>query len=474
MHNVGAVQELIVRQSDIAQRVTRLSDKDEKMDELVEQIQRRMAQEADAQLLERNRIREAEAARVRLEAELARARVDQARELEAERLAIELELVKAEVAAKAEAERANEDIELRKLKAKAEEDRKRVLEAVRTVFEHLATGVVVLLSDPMKAAAVAAWLLGLAAGYFILREAIGLCGRVISARLGRPSLVRETSRGWHRKSEDAAKEQVLSLATATRNARKNRAPFRHLLLYGPPGTGKTMVAKRLAACSGMDYAIMSGGDVGPLGKDAVTELHSLFAWARRSKRGVLLFIDEAEAFLGSRSSSTLSEDTRNALNALLYQTGTASHSFMLVLATNRAEDLDEAVLDRMDDSLLFPLPDVEARRQLLALYFRSYIASLVASPDDGERQGLRWLVRWGGGCAGRITVDAGIGEDQVCSFTKQVEGFSGREISKLLLSLQNAVFGSGGEHRLTKRLMERVFELKAAEHRRKLELRQGD
>jgi ATPase family associated with various cellular activities (AAA) len=47
------------------------------------------------------------------------------------------------------------------------------------------------------------------------------------------------------------------------------------------------------------------------------------------------------------TASTLSEDTRNALNALLYQTGTASHSFMLVLATNRAEDLDEAVLDRM-------------------------------------------------------------------------------------------------------------------------------
>jgi SpoVK/Ycf46/Vps4 family AAA+-type ATPase len=47
------------------------------------------------------------------------------------------------------------------------------------------------------------------------------------------------------------------------------------------------------------------------------------------------------------AASTLSEDTRNALNALLYQTGTASHNFMLVLATNRAEDLDDAVLDRM-------------------------------------------------------------------------------------------------------------------------------
>ena len=55
---------------------------------------------------------------------------------------------------------------------------------------------------------------------------------------------------------------------------------------------------------GMEYAIMSGGDVGPLGSDAVTELHRLFEWAKRSSRGVLLFIDEADAFLGSRSRYT--------------------------------------------------------------------------------------------------------------------------------------------------------------------------
>lgn len=39
-----------------------------------------------------------------------------------------------------------------------------------------------------------------------------------------------------------------------------------------------------AKCSGMDCAIMSGGDVGPLGKDAVTELHRLFRWAEKSPR----------------------------------------------------------------------------------------------------------------------------------------------------------------------------------------------
>eukprot|EP00913_Durusdinium_trenchii_P029787 g27913.t1 len=65
------------------------------------------------------------------------------------------------------------------------------------------------------------------------------------------------------------------------------------MFYGPPGTGKTMVAQRFAEYSGLEYAIMSGGDVAPLEEQAVTELHKLFRWVHRSSRGVLLFIDEA-------------------------------------------------------------------------------------------------------------------------------------------------------------------------------------
>lgn len=68
----------------------------------------------------------------------------------------------------------------------------------------------------------------------------------------------------------------------------------------PAGTGKTMAAKRLARTSGLDYAIMSGGDVAPLEGKAVTQLHATFDWAERSRRGLLLFIDEADAFLGRR------------------------------------------------------------------------------------------------------------------------------------------------------------------------------
>lgn len=57
------------------------------------------------------------------------------------------------------------------------------------------------------------------------------------------------------------------------------------LLYRVANGFICCILQRLqAACSGMDCAVMSGGDVGPLGKDAVTELHGLFRWAAKSPR----------------------------------------------------------------------------------------------------------------------------------------------------------------------------------------------
>ena len=105
-----------------------------------------------------------------------------------------------------------------------------------------------------------------------------VAGRFIERRLGTPSLVRETSRstghyGWRKraaraigllKQSEGFSDVVLApqldtriqrVVKATRNTRRNGAPYRHMLFYGPPGTGKTMVAKRLAKSSGMDYAV---------------------------------------------------------------------------------------------------------------------------------------------------------------------------------------------------------------------------
>lgn len=54
----------------------------------------------------------------------------------------------------------------------------------------------------------------------------------------------------------------------------------------PPGTGKTLFARSLALNSGLDYAIIAGGDFAPLGKDAVTQLHKVY-WDQL-KRGTLV------------------------------------------------------------------------------------------------------------------------------------------------------------------------------------------
>lgn len=101
-------------------------------------------------------------------------------------------------------------------------------------------------------------------------------------------------------------EQDFTISAA--HSRKNGATFRNMMLYGPPGTGKTLFASRLAKQvstykiffasqparsrlifvplqSGLDYAILAGGDVAPLGSDAITELHKVFDWAEKSGRG---------------------------------------------------------------------------------------------------------------------------------------------------------------------------------------------
>jgi len=143
----------------------------------------------------------------------------------------------------------------------------------------------------------------------------------------------------------------------------------HIMFYGPPGTGKTMTAQRFAEYSGLEYAFMSGADVAPLEEQAVTELHKLFSWVHKSRKGVLLFIDEADAFLCQRNKN-MSEQLRNAITTMLYHTGTPTSQFLMVLATNRPGDLDPAVLDRIDESVEFGLPDLREREGMVKQYFR--------------------------------------------------------------------------------------------------------
>lgn len=216
----------------------------------------------------------------------------------------------------------------------------------------------------------------------------------------------------------------------------------------------------------MDYALLSGGDIAPLGEDAVNQLHALFRWANKSSKGLLVFIDEAEAFLCSRShlhgDSNSESHVRNALNALLFQTGSPSRNFMMVLATNRPEDLDAAILDRIDISIKIALPGEVERIELVQLYMNLHINSVLQ--DSKHFNMFVYIFRMQ---SDRAQVDSECqSSNSIRNIASRTAGFSGREIAKLFISAQYAMLLS--ENRtLTWKLLQDVLETKLIEHRLK-------
>lgn len=370
-------------------------------------------------------------------------------EYEAElRQQTELARVTAETEGKIRQERENHDLRLEEARVGAKEYRDTVLEGIKLAGDTVGTGLRDFFGDKDKMIAATATLTAMALGIYTARTGTGVAGRYIEARLGKPSLVRETSRrtlsqtvrnpipslkrafGMH-KVENALSGVVLEkgletrlsrVAQSTFNTKRNNAPFRHLLLYGPPGTGKTLFAKGLARHSGLEYAIMTGGDIAPLGRDAVTEMHKLFDWAQASRKGLLLFVDEADAFLRRRNTEHISEDMRNALNAFLYRTGESTDKFMLVYASNQPEQFDWAVNDRIDEMVPFGLPGREERLRMINLYMKNY---LLEPPGKAK-----------------IIKVEGIEDSHLQDVAQETDGFSGREIAKLAIAWQAAAYGT--------------------------------
>lgn len=134
--------------------------------------------------------------------------------------------------------------------------------------------------------------------------------------------------------EKNLEDQLREISYAVLNRKKHFAPSKNLMFFGPPGTGKTLFAKKLAMKSGLEYAVMVGSDIAPLGPLAVRELNKLFDWAEQQKNGIILFIDEADAFLRNRKHSDMSEFMRHTINSFLYRTGSPSDNVLIVLATN--------------------------------------------------------------------------------------------------------------------------------------------
>ena len=191
-------------------------------------------------------------------------------------------------------------------------------------------------------------------------------------------------------------------------------------MYGPPGTGKTLLARACAAQTDATFLKLAGpqlvqmfiGDGAKLVRDA-------FALAKE-KAPAIIFIDELDAVGTKRFDSEKSGDRevqRTMLELLNQLDGFASDDRIKVLAaTNRVDVLDPALLrsGRLDRKIEFPLPNEEARAQILKIHSRKMRTD--ESINWGEL--ARSTDEFGGAMLKAVCVEAGMialrmGKDRV-------------------------------------------------------------
>ncbi|XP_073320040.1 ATPase family gene 2 protein homolog B [Pagrus major] len=179
---------------------------------------------------------------------------------------------------------------------------------------------------------------------------------------------------------------------------------RGVLLYGPPGCAKTTLVKAAAASSHCAFLSVSGADLySPFVGDSEKALAQLFHQARACAP-CLLFLDEIDSLIGSRSNSQIGNSVQTRLLSVLLnemdgvglktleRRGTekilqaegveeahtqeqldfqevCNNDVMVVAATNRPDCLDSALLrpGRLDHIIYVPPPDQQARLCILKL-----------------------------------------------------------------------------------------------------------
>lgn len=147
-----------------------------------------------------------------------------------------------------------------------------------------------------------------------------------------------------------------------------------LLLYGPPGTGKTMLAKAVASTSQANFISIKGPEI--LSKwvgESEKGIREVFRNARQASPCVVFF-DELDSVAPHRSGGEGGDShvTERIVSQLLTEMdGLEDLKGVVVIgATNRPDIVDEALLrpGRFDRLLEIPLPDNDARKEILKIH----------------------------------------------------------------------------------------------------------
>ncbi|XP_056174182.1 uncharacterized protein LOC115675410 isoform X3 [Syzygium oleosum] len=146
-------------------------------------------------------------------------------------------------------------------------------------------------------------------------------------------------------------------------------PCRGILLFGPPGTGKTMLAKAIAKEAGASFINVSMSTITSkwFGEDE-KNVRALFTLAAKVSP-TIIFVDEVDSMLGQRTRAGEHEAMRKIKNefmthwdGLLTKQG---ERILVLAATNRPFDLDEAIIRRFERRIMVGLPSLENREMIL-------------------------------------------------------------------------------------------------------------
>jgi transitional endoplasmic reticulum ATPase len=219
-------------------------------------------------------------------------------------------------------------------------------------------------------------------------------------RTVRPSALREVTvtasgGGW---SEVGGLERVKrqldeAIVVPRRNAARLAAlgirPETGVLLSGPPGSGKTLVARALAAETGMNFVAVDGPEIFSrwLGESEEAVRH-IFRLARQVAPAIVFF-DQLDAVAPRVGATEGSRTTDRVVNQLLAEMDGLEplHDILVVGATSRKELIEPSLLrsGRMGLHVDLPLPDLDDRVEILRL--------LLAGVDMGERDDKDAMIR---------------------------------------------------------------------------------
>ncbi|MBV9119748.1 MAG: ATP-dependent zinc metalloprotease FtsH, partial [Chloroflexi bacterium] len=150
---------------------------------------------------------------------------------------------------------------------------------------------------------------------------------------------------------------------------------RGVLLVGSPGTGKTLLARATAGEANVPFYSISGPEfVEVLVGVGASRVRDLFDTAKKNGPSII-FIDEIDAVGRRRGGGALTgsnEEREQTLNQILVEMDgfDASHTVVVLAATNRADVLDPALLrpGRFDRQVTVDRPDKVGREAILRVH----------------------------------------------------------------------------------------------------------